>query len=385
MNTSSKPQRRPTRAGFTLVEILTVIVIIGILAGIAIPAVTNALKTARTTAMRLELDALEKSIGQYEQLYGDFPPDFSDWSVVQRHYRKLFPRMSADDSGLLFNLLHIGGVYQAAQLDRSEVLYWTLAGYSKDLQRPFTGPGGPLEWTGDGTDTYEAPTGATTPAAILAAHQLATNYQINSDRINSLFDFKTTQLSISPVDPSLPITGTNRLLSNDEGPSGDLFPSYAATTDGAPFVYFDSRTYNVYDVTVADFNGYGNSTFGFVRPYLSTEFNANPSGADYADQQESLAAWKFMKPDTFQLLAPGLDSAYGSNKDFTTGEPLYFQFPLGNGIALYSGSGINTPDDLLVSEIRRYQEAGVFPGLVENFQQDNLANFADSAFINEVE
>ena len=91
-----------------------------------------------------------------------------------------------------------------------------------------------------------------------------------------------------------------------------------------------------------------------------------------------------MNPDTFQVLAPGLDSSYGSNGNLSTGEPLYFQFPTGQGVALFDDSGVNTPDELLVSAITRYQESNTFPGVVDDFQQDNLANFAKAAFIDEV-
>ena len=77
--------------GFTLVEVLVVIVIIGILSAIAIPAITNAIATGKTTKMRMEISALEQAIERYRDKYGDYPPDFSNWTVVERHYRKAFP------------------------------------------------------------------------------------------------------------------------------------------------------------------------------------------------------------------------------------------------------------------------------------------------------
>ena len=88
--------RHAGSAGFTLVEILVVIVIIGILMAIAVPAIFSAVSTANSTAMKMELNSLDTAIQKYQEKYGDYPPDFSDWSVVERHYRKIFPRISSD-------------------------------------------------------------------------------------------------------------------------------------------------------------------------------------------------------------------------------------------------------------------------------------------------
>ena len=70
MNAMRVPPRRERR-GSTLVEILTVIVIIGILAGIAIPAITRAIATGRTAKMRMEVGAIEQAIERYRDKYND--------------------------------------------------------------------------------------------------------------------------------------------------------------------------------------------------------------------------------------------------------------------------------------------------------------------------
>ncbi|WP_047814456.1 type II secretion system protein [Rhodopirellula islandica] len=373
------PVAPKTRSAFTLVEMLVVISIIGILAAVLIPAVTNAVRTARVTSLRLEITALEGAVEQYQQKHGDYPPDFSSWAIVERHYRKAFPRMSTNDYELLVNMLHSSGTYDATQLDRGEVLAWTLGGYSDDTQRPFTGPGGPLAWTGDGTNSY----GDATVTDL--DRQNPANFQVNIDRPNALMDFETSRLDYSEVNDGAAMIGSNRRLSSD----GDLFLSFRSDSEGAPFVYFDSRTYTLYDPNVSsgagDFNGYGSSTYGYVRPYLSTNANQNRSGANYTDQAAALGAWQFVNPNTFQIISAGLDNNFGATASYdvngdSNNEPIYFQYD--SGAAIAPRAGVATPTDLIVSSVSKYQESAF--GDIEQYPADNITNFSNGTVVDDV-
>lgn len=381
MNTSTNPQRRPARPGFTLVEILTVIVIIGILAAIAIPAINGAVRTARATAMKLDVNAIDAAVVRYELEFGDFPPDFSSYPIVVRHYRKLFPRMSANESQLLFNLLHAGTTFQAANIDRAEAIVWTLGGYSKDVQRPFTGDGGPLVWVGDGTNTYEDPDGnGMVDASDNTERQTVSNYQYNNDRINSFFDFNPQLLTVALPNPSAPFSASNKYISTDDS---DLFPVYLSREDGAPFVYFDSRTYAVNDPTLG-YNGYADTAngFGAVRPYYSQQANPNITSSNFASIDVALQAWDFINPDTYQIISAGIDGSFGTvvNRG-TPPQPLYFQYPTGN--AIVPATNVGTAGDLLLSGVTRYQENGTL-GASESFSEDNIANFSEGPFVDDV-
>ena len=64
---------RKDRRGFTLIEMLIVIVVISILAMIVIPRLLGAGRKAKESALRGDLQQLRNSIQQFEADCGDFP------------------------------------------------------------------------------------------------------------------------------------------------------------------------------------------------------------------------------------------------------------------------------------------------------------------------
>lgn len=65
---------RPRRTGFTLVELLAVIVVISILMAFLLPAFSGVKKNARIAQVRAEISALESAIASFKQKYGVEPP-----------------------------------------------------------------------------------------------------------------------------------------------------------------------------------------------------------------------------------------------------------------------------------------------------------------------
>ncbi len=77
---------------FTLVEMLVVITIIGILAGLITAAAVQARIAAKNAVIAVELSQLEAACMAYKEKFGEYPPDFTDSAAVTRHIAKAFPR-----------------------------------------------------------------------------------------------------------------------------------------------------------------------------------------------------------------------------------------------------------------------------------------------------
>lgn len=80
-------QRR--NRGFTLIEILIVLSIIGILLGLAVPQYQMSVKRAREAVLKENLFIMRKMIDQYYQDKHKYPPTLQ--SLVEENYLKTIP------------------------------------------------------------------------------------------------------------------------------------------------------------------------------------------------------------------------------------------------------------------------------------------------------
>jgi general secretion pathway protein G len=72
--------RRTRKSGFTLVEILIVVVILGILAAIVIPQFTNASESAKASSLVSQLQTIRSQLELYQiQHNGDYPDLVTSW------------------------------------------------------------------------------------------------------------------------------------------------------------------------------------------------------------------------------------------------------------------------------------------------------------------
>ena len=84
-NLKSKILNRQSRGGFTLIEIMLVIVIIGIIVGIAVPKITGKVGKANDVAAKASLKAIEAAVQSYEMDNLRLPDSLNDLTVQKNN------------------------------------------------------------------------------------------------------------------------------------------------------------------------------------------------------------------------------------------------------------------------------------------------------------
>lgn len=80
-NRKSSIGNRQSKGGFTLIEIMLVIVIIGIIVGIAVPKITGKVGKANNVAAQASLKAIEAAVQSYEMDNLALPSSLTDLTV----------------------------------------------------------------------------------------------------------------------------------------------------------------------------------------------------------------------------------------------------------------------------------------------------------------
>ncbi len=393
-------RQRTVNKGFTLVELLVVIVVLAILIGLLLPAINGALKTARNAAVSAEINQLAQALANFKAKYGDYPPsrflcvengnylpylsetttalnsggldptsigagDIYVSQLAQRSVaalRKFWPRLtttSALPGNTWYDFNGNGQMDGAYILHGHECLVFFLGGVP--LHDPTSGTYG---LTGFGKDPTNPFTNMIVGNKMYNANRQEAFYQFNPGRL-----FLDT-INIQTNSGAIPIPG---------------IPAYYDSLNSGPpmgtgqlnfYAYFNAYGNNNYDPNDVNFlhesDVMGNAPveLEFKLPfptnhpssasYGSGAISASPNPYTSSSTQPATGSVIYQNPQTFQIISAGLDGLYGvggqyvSNSQAASGEPL----PFDPNSTFYGGSYGKESD-----------------GAIRQREFDNLTNF----------
>jgi prepilin-type N-terminal cleavage/methylation domain-containing protein len=309
--------RRYRRRGFTLVEMLMVIIVIGILAALLLVALRAARTRARVAAIKMEVNQLAMAMERYKQDYGEYPPDFSDVATtaanggtgraaVLRHIRKRFPRyvLTGDvDTQWATFAQHVWYATTTATFPTGDPA--TPSSSSRGLYvTEFDPRAAIIFWLGGLPEVYGS-TNLTGFSADPAAP--FSSIYVRSSRTPKLFGFDAVDRlgyaqNALNGQYSIPVYGS---FCTDRQPSID--EQFAGSTRACPYYYFKAYT-----------SGYYWS--GVVRPYLDSRNG------------------QWVNRESFQIISAGLDGGFGATGTDSDGVVRAPRYPSGDNFTLrYSG------------------------------------------------
>ena len=329
-------------AGFTLVELLMVIVLISILVGLITMAASRALNRGGEARVLTEIGLLSNAIEQYKIEYGSYPPNPGTNPLVetleqranriQRHVARAFPRFTGNakqaiEDSTRASLRNLGSGTPPAylqnglkleNLDAAEALVFWLGGMPQ------------IFYHDDGTYTYELTNFSADPSnPFLPIESSDANVRAQEQRTQRLFEF----------DP-------RRLVDRD----GDGWPEYVfeGTTpfDTPPFIYIDAITYQTTYYPLAPFLDATGGTIPAATRNAYEEGRAEEWGhcLAYARMQiDTTPRYQWINDQSFQIIASGLDGRYGVAEAPASFTPRFF--PSGDGFSEYDNDNLTNFSD----------------------------------------
>ena len=330
------------RVGFTLVELLMVVVIIGILIGMLAVAINPVLQTSREFAVSTEMKQMDLAIENFQNKYGFYPPSFIGFdprpapvgpggaqllpflNKISPNHRENSPMFPGGLSRLNVWWNAIGSSLN----DSGSLIFW-LNGLSTNKQFPITGglplvdAAGNVVTTGgnaqlpvifNGDFVVRVDMAGNIQTTVNAAGETVNEFELVGPlERDSLYDFNGGQLSDQFFNPALP----------------GLAPTGAGI-----------RVYN---------QAFGNERGDLAYRYRNAAFYGDPlgrAGIAFHVNTDGTPPPVFLNPDTFQLSTLGLDGQVSGFRPTAINKP---------------SAGSGTPE-----EIAEWQ----------SLNSDNIANFA---------
>ncbi len=299
-------------AGFTLIEILVVIVIIGLLAGMTTTVLVSARQSVRGSVVAAQMAQLSMALDDYKNRYGEYPPDFSDEEAVRRHLKKRWPRYQLRPEYSDIYVQFIDDVAEGCRIASSEnpVDYLGQGGSPADSsltgQHVWRVAGAPylsslIFWLGGLPDVDGKPSGFyANPKAPFGVGISRISRAIREAPLYA-FDLKNVGATV-PDDWDNPTCWF--LAEDDEVWDGSAFVYVPAFVQGdLPIVYFRPSANVPYSAKSVNFAE--DSSLSFVT-------QAVPYARTY---DESSDVYEWFEAKRFQLVHPGVDGAFGPNAD----------------------------------------------------------------------
>lgn len=295
------------RGGFTLVELLVAIAIIGSLMALTSAAVWRAIQSAKQAKILVEVDHLSQAIQAYKERQVQFPPSMTNLTFTDRrlafmrHLQVAFPNCAYGtsltnyattagniSSGWAYNYQNTSGSLAALNLntlDQAESLVFWLAG-------------------------FPTPISLTTKLPVAGRKM----FGFHRDSDNPLKRDPTTVEGLEPLrfrtEPVFQFDPL-RLVDNDF----DGWPEYVPVTPSsgaptAPYVYFDGNAYStsVNHQTIKHMCYPSAATSGNAQD-LAAQWGVAAPMALYFDGN-GVNPTRWAKDTSFQIICAGLDGIY---------------------------------------------------------------------------
>lgn len=267
-----RSKTRTARSGFTLIELMVVILIIAILASLLLVAVWGATAKAHDARTLIEIDQLAQALEAYKSKYGEYPPiGMNGMSTaaeprIRAHLAKAFPRYVYDPMETDPTQPDYNPVPTLATLTPDQALVFWLGGM------PITdGVAGGLEgFSANVADPFRSTSlGTWRPTPMMNPQP--------TQRTKAFFEFDTRRLR-----PPLNSANAN-------------FWVYVPHAKSTPYVYFPADQY-----------AFNNAPYQFTLPgpQLVVPYKATAS-TNYAQP----TTWVNAK--TYQIIAAGSDDVFG--------------------------------------------------------------------------